>query len=100
MKLKKYRVNLGTRDGYLNLCLGGKDGPEKKLLVFSAFNASKPSLWKVYDYIESHIVRTLAVLTSTGKTRIVLLPEGFEKKILEFAKTLPDKVVFDNWIGK
>ena len=98
MRLKKYRVNLGARDGFLNLCLGGKDDPEKKLLVFSAFNAAKPSLWKVYDYIESRIVRTLAVLTATGKTRIVLLPEGIEKKIMKFAETLPDKVVFDEWI--
>lgn len=92
--MKKIFYVLGTRSGGCwEMQFGSKEQGEE-LIHLAATNASKQDLYKVYDFIESQIVKTLAVLTSTGKTKIVLVKDNFVEKVKEFTQSLQHCVVW------
>lgn len=74
-------INLGTRGGFIKKCIT-KDRMIR-FVTFSASNAEKESLYKLYEEIEKLIIQKLAILTSTGKTFVALLDEEKLKYMLE-----------------
>ena len=85
--MKKLEICMGTRGGYITVCHGKfktEDYWEEKVCEFFACNATKSYLYEVYDWIESHISRVLRVLTSTGKTKIILVEDDFLRQLKEF----------------
>lgn len=85
--MKKFYYISGTRDGGLwEMEQGSRErGPERVHL--SASNREKADLYKIYQFIDSKIVRTLATLTTTGKTRIVLLPDDILDELNMFVRS-------------
>lgn len=69
--MQRFLINLGKRDGYIKKCIT-KDRMIR-FVTFSASNAEKESLYKLYEEIEKLIIQKLAILTSTGKTFISLI---------------------------
>lgn len=82
--MKKFYYVAGTRDGGLWEMEQGSRERGRERVHLSASNREKADLYKIYQFINSKIVRTLAILTSTGKTRIVLLPDDILSQIGKF----------------
>lgn len=78
--MQRFMVNLGTREGFIKKCIT-KDRMIR-FVTFSASNAEKESLYKLYEEIEKLIIQKLAILTSTGKTFIALIDEEKLKYLL------------------
>lgn len=78
--MQRFMVNLGTRGGFIKKCIT-KDRMIR-FVTFSASNAEKESLYKLYEEIEKLIIQKLAILTSTGKTFIALIDEEKLKYLL------------------
>lgn len=85
---------MGNRDGSCDEMEFGSREVIKTLFEFCATNAQKGSLYQLYDFINANIVKVLAVLTSTGKTRVVLVEDDFVEKVKKFEKTLPHSLLF------
>lgn len=86
--MKKIFYVAGTRNGGCWEMQFGSREQGEELIHLAATNASKQDLYKVYDFIESKIVKVLATLTSTGKTKIILVEDNFVEQVKEFTKTL------------
>lgn len=82
--MKKFYYVAGTRDGGLWEMEQGSRERGRERVHLAASNREKADLYKIYQFIDSKIVRTLAVLTSTGKTKIVLLPDDILLQIATF----------------
>lgn len=81
--IKKFKLNLGSRSGYIEECKGDRKDETIPYVTFTATNAEKESIYKVYDEINKLIVRKLAILTSTNKTFIALIDEEKLRYMLE-----------------
>ena len=93
----KLKVNMGTRNGWIILCSGkrGTDNyVETDVADFQAWNATKHYLYDVYDWIESHTCRVLATLTSTGKTKVILVEDNFLDLLRDFDSSKEVSVVW------
>ena len=82
--MKKFYYVAGTRDGGLWEMEPGSRVRGRERVHLSATNREKADLYKIYQFIDSKIVRTLATLTTTGKTKIVLLPDDILWQIAAF----------------
>lgn len=82
--MKKFYYVSGIRDGGLWEMEPGSRMRGRERVHLSATNREKADLYKIYQFIDSKIVRTLAVLTATSKTRIVLLPDDIIEQISRF----------------
>ena len=82
--MKKFYYVTGTRDGGLWEMEQGSRERGRERVHLSASNREKADLYKIYQFIDSKIVRTLATLTTTGKTKIVLLPDDILLQIAAF----------------
>lgn len=92
--MKKLLINTGTRDGYIYLCEGKYKTPEykeTKIVDFAACNATKQTLYKIYNFIVEKTVKVLARLTSTGKTRVILVEDDFLKKLKAEVEKIEDE---------
>ena len=85
--MKKIYYVAGTRDGGLWEMEQGSKERGDQIVHFSATNSEKVSLCNIYQFINSKIVRVLATLTSTGKTRIVLLPDDILDELDMFVRS-------------
>ena len=80
----KLKINTGDRDGWIDICYGRRgdvDYKELSACTFSACNATKQYLYEIYDLIDALTVKVLAYLTSTKKTRVILVEDNFFDKI-------------------
>ena len=82
--MKKFYYVTGTRDGGLWEMEQGSRERGRERVHLSASNREKADLYKIYQFIDSKVVRTLATLTTTGKTKIVLLPDDILLQIATF----------------
>ena len=80
--IKKYKLNLGSRGGYIKECKRNCYGSCIPYVTFSATNKEKESLNRLYEEIQKLIVRKLTILTSTNKTFIALIDEEKLKYLL------------------
>ena len=100
--MKKLYIKTGTRDGEIYLEEGKYRTENYKsthLYHLSATNKEKPCLYDVYELLDKLTMRVLATLTSTGKTKVILVNdnfcEEFEKGVEEIEAYHYQHVVFN-----
>lgn len=90
--MKKVILNLGLRNGFYQFVEGKKGTPEYKKYDEQYFSVVGRREYAIYDqfkqFVETQIVRVLATLTSTGKTRYVLVNDNFSEVIRKKGKEL------------
>lgn len=84
--MKKLVINKGTRGGYISEVVSGMVGKDAKcidLFRFGTVNKEKDALYETYKVLDSLIVRELATITFSGKSKIVLVNDDFVERFLE-----------------
>lgn len=87
--MKKYYYVCGNRDGGLWEMSPGFKERGREVVHLSALNNEKKELYDIYAFIESKIIHTLKSLTSTRKTKIILLPDDFLQQLSDFTHLVP-----------
>lgn len=82
--MKKYYYVCGNRDGGLWEMSPGSKERGREVVHLSASKAEKKELYDIYAFIESKIIHTLKSLTSTRKTKIILLPDDFLQQLSDY----------------